>query len=98
MRAPPLCARSYSTSGTGGIYSSARGVLDAAHALSAGSRVLAAGVTWGRVIASAPWVGRYRHTSVIDAAGAIYVIGGQGSGPSFNYFYKEVYVSSNGGA
>jgi hypothetical protein len=28
------------------------------------------------VIASAPWAARSGHTSVVDAAGAIYVIGG----------------------
>ncbi len=45
------------------------------------SRALAAGVTWALVIANAPWVGRAFHTSVVDAAGAIYVLGGRdGSG------------------
>ncbi len=63
---------------------------------SAGVARVAAGVTWERVIASAPWVARYRHTTVIDAAsGAIYVIGG-GSGTTT--FHKDVWVSTDGGA
>ena len=43
----------------------------------------------------APWAGRYGHTTVIDAAGAIYVIGGLG----FNgTFFHDVLVSTDGGA
>ncbi len=42
------------------------------------SRALAAGVTWTCVVASAPWAARLGHTSVVDAAGAIYVLGGEG--------------------
>jgi hypothetical protein len=34
---------------------------------------------------------------VIDAAGAIYVIGGQGSG-AVDTFYNDVWVSTDGGA
>ncbi len=41
----------------------------------------------------APWAGRSGHTSVIDAAGAIYVIGGEGD-TNFN----DVWVSTDGGA
>ena len=55
---------------------------------------MAAGVTWTLVIAKARWAGRYGHTSVIDAAGAIYVIGGS---DGFTY-YKDVWVSADGGA
>ena len=46
------------------------------------------------MIASAPWDARTYHTTVIDAAGAIYVIGG------FNgrTHYKDVWVSTDGGA
>ncbi len=36
------------------------------------------------------------HTSVIDAAGAIYVIGG--SGDTAPYYYSDVWASINGGA
>ncbi len=54
---------------------------------------MAAGVSWRLMIASAPWAGRFGHTSVIDAAGAIYVIGGSGDTD-----YKDVWVSTDGGA
>jgi hypothetical protein len=49
---------------------------------------------WRCRTASAPWAGRYGHTSVIDAAGAIYVIGG-------NYgdtYLNDVWASTDGGA
>jgi hypothetical protein len=51
-------------------------------------------VTWTSRTTSAPWAGRGYHTSVIDAAGAIYVIGGYNSGT----WYKDVWVSTDGGA
>jgi hypothetical protein len=60
------------------------------------SRALAAGVTWTCRTASAPWAGRYGHTSVIDAAGAIYVIGG--GDYSGRTVYQDVWVSTDGGA
>jgi hypothetical protein len=53
----------------------------------------AAGVTWTSRTTSAGWAGRLRHTSVVDAAGAIYVIGG-----TSNTVYKDVWVSTDGGA
>ncbi len=62
---------------------------------SVGSRASAAGVTWTLLIASAPWARRYRHTSVVDAAGAIFVIGGLGDG--FTYC-QDVWASTDGGA
>jgi hypothetical protein len=43
--------------------------------------------------ASAQWAGRSSHTSVIDAAGAIYVIGGYNGG-----HLQDVWVSTDGGA
>jgi hypothetical protein len=44
---------------------------------------------------TAPWAGRAGHTSVIDAAGTIYVIGGSG----FNgIFFNDVWASTDGGA
>jgi hypothetical protein len=49
---------------------------------------------WTLVIASAPWAARGAHASVIDAAGAIYVIGGLGS----TGFYNDVWASTDGGA
>ncbi len=58
------------------------------------SHASAAGVTWWLVIASAPWAARAFHTSVVDAAGAIYVLGGFNGGT----YYKDVWVSTDGGA
>jgi hypothetical protein len=55
---------------------------------------VAAGVTWTCVIANAPWPARHAHTTVIDAAGAIYVIGGSGSTGPLN----DMWVSTDGGA
>jgi hypothetical protein len=40
--------------------------------------VSAAGSSWTRMTANATWAPRLGHTSVIDAAGHIYVIGGFG--------------------
>jgi hypothetical protein len=59
---------------------------------------LAAGITWTLMIASAPWAGRFGHTSVIDAAGAIYVIGGDGDSDAGLTDYHDVWVSTDGGA
>ncbi len=61
------------------------------------ARIAAAGILWTSRTATAPWAARYAHTSVITAAGAIYVIGGRGGGPSFQYL-KDVWVSTDGGA
>ncbi len=58
------------------------------------SRMLAAGVSWRLVIASAGWAARSYHTSVIDVAGAIYVIGGYNGSTLF----QDVVVSTDGGA
>ncbi len=53
------------------------------------------GVTWTNRTTSAPWAAREGHTSVIDAAGAIYVIGGWNG----NYiYYSDVWKSTDGGA
>jgi hypothetical protein len=54
-----------------------------------------AGATWTSRTTSAPWAARYAHTTVIDAAGAIYVIGGYGSGSTR---YQDVWASIDGGA
>jgi hypothetical protein len=56
---------------------------------------LAAGAMWRCRTANAPWAGRWGHTSVVDAAGAIYVLGGQGTGKST--FYNDVWKSADGG-
>jgi hypothetical protein len=54
---------------------------------------VAAGVTWTSRTSNAPWAGRFGHTSVIDATGAIYVIGGI-NGPTND----DVWASTDGGA
>ena len=61
-------------------------------------RACAAGATWSLRTASAPWAGRYYHTSVTDAAGAIYVIGGLGVVNFNNFYFTDVWVSTDGGA
>jgi hypothetical protein len=59
------------------------------------SPICAAGVTWTSRTTSAPWAARAYHTSVIDAAGTVYIISGDsGSGT----FYNDVWVSTDGGA
>jgi hypothetical protein len=62
-----------------------------------GSHALAAGAMWRCRTASAPWAGRSGHTSVIDAAGAIYVIGGY-SYNGTNTYFNDVWVSTDAGA
>ncbi len=57
-------------------------------------RMRAAGATWTLVIASAPWAARSAHTTVIDAAGAIYVLGGGTGGSSY---FNDVWKSSDRG-
>ena len=58
------------------------------------SPAFAAGVTWTSRTTSAPWAARDSPTTVIDAAGAIYVIGGHGS----STYYNDVWISTDGGA
>ncbi len=63
-------------------------------ASSAGCRARsAAGATWTSRTRTAQWAGRSDHTSVVDAAGSIYVIGGS-DGTNFN----DVWASTDGGA
>ena len=59
------------------------------------SPVVAAGATWRVVIANAPWAVRRSHTTVIDAAGAIYLIGGSNGGATL---YNDVWSSADKGA
>jgi hypothetical protein len=64
------------------------------------SRASAAGITFTNRTLKAEWAARYGHTSVIDAAGAIYVIGGF-NGTYRNYsigYYQDAWVSTDGGA
>ncbi len=55
---------------------------------------VAAGVTWTNRTTSAPWAGRSGHTTVIDSAGAIYIIGGSKNGGGY---LNDVWVSTDGG-
>ncbi len=59
------------------------------------SRAFAAGRTFSNRTLKAGWAARLGHTSVIDAAGGIFVIGGVGDGKTF---YQDVWVSTDGGA
>jgi hypothetical protein len=61
-------------------------------------RPRAAGATWTCRLGSAPWAARYSHTSVIDAAGAIYVIGGSSYSNYSVHDYNDVWASTDGGA
>ncbi len=54
-------------------------------------------MTWKSRSESAPWAAREGHTAVIDAAGAIYVIGGFVGGVFSDTYYKDVWVSTDGG-
>jgi hypothetical protein len=105
--ASALCWPSRGTAGTGGIDSSACAARAATFAFafvpSVGSPALAAGVTWTSRTTSAPWAARWGHTSVIDAAGAIYVLGGFNgeSGGVYTVYegsYNDVWISADGGA
>ena len=55
-------------------------------------------MTWTSRTASAPWAARLAHTSVVDAAGAIYVIGGYSDLGTFGILFHDVWVSTDGGA
>ncbi len=57
-------------------------------------QVSLAGVNWTSRTANAEWAARAYHTSVVDAAGAIYVIGGIGG----DFVYNDVWASTDGGA
>jgi hypothetical protein len=61
------------------------------------SSALAAGVTWKSRTTSAPWAGRQSHTTVIDADGAIFVLGGAFYNSNFTYL-NDVWKSTDGGA
>ncbi len=58
------------------------------------SRASAAGITFTNRTLKAEWAGRSGHTSVIGTAGAIYVIGGIGSGSTL---FQDVWASTDGG-
>jgi hypothetical protein len=99
LRATGLYEPSRGTAGTCGIHSSACGRPRACRcafvcAHRAGSRASAAGVTWSNRTLTAPWAARGGHTTVVTAAGAIYVIGGNNGDGTF---YADVWVSTDGG-
>jgi hypothetical protein len=47
------------------------------------------------VTGDAPWAGRYAHTTVIDAAGTMYLMGGMSN---FEKAYNDVWQSTGAGA
>jgi hypothetical protein len=55
----------------------------------------AAGASWSCRTKTAPWAGRVGHTSVVDAAGTIYVIGGRNDTDTV---FNDVWASTDGGA
>ncbi len=55
-----------------------------------------AGITFTNRTLKAEWAEREGLTSVVDAAGAIYVIGG--SGDTDYAFFQDVWASTDGGA
>ncbi len=57
-------------------------------------RTRAAGASWTLVTDNATWAGRYGHATVRDAAGNIYVLGGDGSGTTI---YNDVWRSADQG-
>ncbi len=57
-----------------------------------------AGVTWSLVTSNAPWAARRYHTTVIDAAGAIYLIGGNEFKNNNFYNFNDVWQSPDKGA
>ncbi len=101
-----LCGRCVCTAVTGGINSSAgRACAFVFGAIGRVSRAPAAGVTWASRTLKAPWAGRAGHTTVIDAAGAIYVLGGVGGGiyadesnVCSSHRLQDVWASTDGGA
>ncbi len=48
---------------------------------------------WRCRTASAPWAGRTGHTTVVNAAGVIYVIGGYDG----STYFRDVWASPDGG-
>jgi hypothetical protein len=54
----------------------------------------AAGVTWSLVTSNVPWAARFGHTTVIDAAGTMYLIGGFDDATNLN----DVWQSPDKGA
>jgi hypothetical protein len=64
------------------------------YAVSREFATVAAGVSWGPVTSSAPWGIRKLHSTAIDAAGNIYLIGGLVGAT----YYNDVWESTDRGA
>jgi hypothetical protein len=97
--ASALCWRCGGTAGTGGLNSLGAGGRACAVAFGAIGRVMcasAAGRTFTTRALTAEWAARAAHTSVVDAAGAIYVIGGADGGTGTAY--QDLWASTDGGA
>ena len=58
----------------------------------------AAGASWTRATGNAPWAARKSHSSVIDAAGRIYVLGGGSIDGGTDPRYNDVWRSDDQGA
>jgi hypothetical protein len=95
-----LHAPSHRTAATCGINGSARVARGCVRCHRPGSYASAAGVSWTSRTLKAGWAARCFHTSVVDAAGAIYVIGGFSytGGGTGGIYYQDVWVSTDGGA
>jgi hypothetical protein len=84
----------------GGIYSSTATATCACCVCHRPVARVAAGVSWTSRTSSAPWDARDGQTTVIGAAGAIYVIGGYSGryASGGDILYNDIWVSTDGGA
>ncbi len=102
--ASALCGHSCGTAGTGSIHGSACDGRTAHACFGVCHRSVArvaAGGSWTSITytGDSVWAGRYGHTTVIDAAGTIYVIGGfTHSGGGSSTYHQDVWKSTVGGA
>ncbi len=59
---------------------------------------VAAGATWAHRTTSAPWANRSGYATVVDAAGAIFVIGGLADDGHTRTYYNDVWKLTDGSA
>ena len=59
---------------------------------------LLTGASWTCMTANATWAVRSEHTSVVDAAGHIYVLGGGNDNGTSYVYYSDVWRSADQGA